>query len=313
MAVPSLSVSPRQLSAGLYVLAAVLIAGMAVFGARALGRPAEPAPQFASLDLRPAAQRAPAAPAVPLQVYQALAASPVFGTPSARPAAAAAAPTQAPPISAVVVGVLMSGGRSRAVVETGPGGQKLVSVGDSLAGGRVVEIGLTEVVVERDGGRITLPVRRSGHAPPPAAASSAPAAAVSAPSVALGAAAPAEAPDAQTDIDSGDIQLEDFGVFYDAVKKALLAATAKTAHDVADKPVGVAFSDLLEGTLLYRTGLRTGDIVTAVNDIPVTDMNSLLNAFDKVAADVRSQAESFIVIDVVRDQKPDAVILTIWQ
>jgi len=184
-------------------------------------------------------------------------------------------------------------------------------VGDTLEGGRIVEITLTGVVLERAGRRITLPVSTSGHARP-APAPAVPTAPAPPRAVALAPAEPSETDYGGSNIDTGDIELKDFDAFYADMKQGLLGAQVKTAHDVAGKPVGLAFDGVPEGALLWRMGLRPGDIVTDVNDIPVTDMNSLLNAFDKVAAQVRSENEQFIVIDLVRNQKPDVVILTIW-
>ncbi len=314
MAAPPSSVTPRRLSIGLYVLTLALLAGGGALAAGALRSSGPQAPLKASLTLPPASQAGPASGGASVDVYQALAASPVFGTPPA-PAAPPAQQQAAPetPVNAVVVGVFLVGKAYRAVVEVGSTGQKLLKVGDPLGGGRIAEITLTEVVLERNGRRITLPVSPSGRARPAPAPVRVPAAPQR--SVALRPAEPAGSAESDyggTNIDTGDIELKDFDSFYSGLKSGLLGAKAKTTHDVAGKPVGLAFDDVPRGALLWRMGLRPGDIVTDVNDIPVTDMNSLLNAFDKVAAKVRSEDESFIVVDLVRDQKPDAVILTIW-
>ncbi len=312
MATPASSVTPRRLSVALYVLTLALLAGGVALASGALRSTGPEAPLTASLALPAASQAGPASRAVSVDVYEALAASPVFDeTPAlaAAPAPQAIAPET--PLNAVVVGTIVRGDLSRAIVEVGGAGQKLLGVGDALEGGRVAEITLTGVVLERGGRRITLPVSPSGHARQAPAPVREPA--LTPPrAVALAPAEPAEPEYGGSDIETGDIELKDFDAFYADMKKNLLDTRVKTAHDVAGKPVGLGFDDVPEGALIWRMGLRPGDIVTDVNGIPVSDMNSLLNAFDKVAAQVRDENEPFIVIDLVRNQKPDVVILTIW-
>ena len=303
------SITPRGLSIGLWVLAAALAAAGGFFTAGAVRtRPTEG--PLASADLTSVAQAAPAAREASLEVYQALAEAAVFGAAAPSPAAAPVATDVT--MTASVVGTIVHGELSRAIVDVGAGGQKLVRVGDALEGGHVTKITSSEVILERDGREISMPVR--AHNRP----RTAPAVVAVAPPVApprvigLTPAEPAEQPRTEGSLETGDIELKDFDTFYNDLKQGLLAAKVKPVLDAAGKPLGIAFDAVPEGKVLWRMGMRPGDIVTEVNTIPAADMNSLLNTFDKVAAQVRSGDESFIVIDRVRDQKPDAVILTIW-
>ena len=312
MAATAPSISPRGLSAGLWALSGVLaVAGAFLLAGAVRARPVEaPLP---SLNLTKAAMTAPAARDASPQVYDALAGAAVFG--SSSPPRAAAPEAADASVKATIVGTIVRGAVSRAVVDLGSAGQRLVKVGDSLEGGRVAEITASGVILERDGRQIALPVRSPGRQQPgPAAAPVAAAAPPAAPPRAngLSPAQPNEQKYSAGGVDTGDIDLKDFDGFYGDLKQGFLEVQAKTAHDAGGKPVGLDFDGVPEGKLLWRMGLRAGDIVTEVNTIPVTDMNSLLNAFDKVAAQVRGGNESFIVIDLVRNQKPDAVILTIW-
>jgi len=304
MSVPG--ITPRALAVALYVLTvAVLAAGVALTVGALRSRPArEPMPE--ALELAPADAVGPAAPEASPTAYLALADSPVFGPPAAPPAPPPA-PVR-PPVHATVVGTIVRGELSRAIVDTGTSGQRLMRVGDSLEGGRIAEITTAQVVLERDGQRIVLPVRSSGRRP----AMRAEAKATAPRAIGLSSAERATPQYEKGGVETGDIDLEDFDAFYADLKDAFLAARAKTGHDAAGEPLGLIFEGVPEGRLLWRMGLRPGDIVTEVNTIPVTSMGELLNAFDKVAAQVRSGDESFIVIDLVRDRRPDALILTIW-
>lgn len=300
------AITPRRLSIALYVLTVAMLAtGVALAAGALRSRPPEE-PMPAPLDLAQAVLGGPAAQEASPAAYLTLADSPVFGPPAPAPAPPAE-PVQMP-VKAIVIGTIVRGELSRAIVDVGAGRQRLMRLGDSLEGGSIAEITLSEVILERGGRRIVLPVGSSGRRQlAPATPRTTPPRAIG-----LSRAERTEPQYEEGSVETGDIDLEDFDAFYSDLKSGFLAARAKTGHDVSGDPLGLIFEGVPERGLLWRMGLRPGDIVMEVNTIPVTSMNDLLNAFDRVAAQVRSEDESFIVIDLVRDQRPDALILTIW-
>ncbi len=164
MAAPPSSITPRRLSIGLYALTLAVLAGGGVLAAGALRSGGPQAPLTASLSLPAASQAGPAAG------WGVRGRLPGPGRlPGLRHSpAAGAAPVQQPaapetPVNAVVVGIIMRGNVFRAVVEVGSTGQKLLRVGDPLDGGRIAEITITEVVLER-----TAAASRCPSAPPAA-------------------------------------------------------------------------------------------------------------------------------------------------
>ncbi|KPK62041.1 MAG: hypothetical protein AMK73_06935 [Planctomycetes bacterium SM23_32] len=160
------------------------------------------------------------------------------------------------------------------------------------------------VVLDQGGRRVELPVAPSKRARPTAVA---PLRAVAV------AAQPVEtAGPAQGAAELADIDLEEFDAFIEDLRQNIGDVSGSPAHDAAGEPVGLVLDRIPEGNMLRRMGLRPGDALTQVNMMAVTDMDALIAAFDKVAEDVLAENELFIVIELVRDQKPDTIILSIW-
>jgi type II secretory pathway component PulC len=249
---------------------------------------------------------APAQPRLPSSAYQALAENPVFGPPPPKPTGTPGSQLR---VDACVVGTIIQGSRSLAIVEMGPSGQKLLRVGDALDGGRIVVITRAGLVLRRSGQDIDVPVtpsrrgRRAGASPVPAPVPRA---------VAVAQAEVDDEGGAESEQEKADVDLEELDSFIATLKKNAGETTAHTAHDVGGDPIGLLLDKVPEGSMLRRIGLLPGDLVTEVNTISVTSLDGLTSAFDKVAEDVKREEECFIVIEMVREQKHDALILTIW-
>jgi len=248
----------------------------------------------------------PVQPRLPASAYQAIAENPVFGPAPPRSAGTSGSELR---VDACVVGTIVQGSRALAIVEMGPSGQKLLRVGDALDGGRIVEITRAGLVLRKSGQDIDVPVtssrRRRRVGASAAAAPVARAVAVAPPRV-------KEGGKKESEQEKADIDLEELDSFVATLKESAGETTAHTAHDVGGEPIGLLLDKVPEGSMLRRIGLLPGDLITEVNTIPVSSLDGLTSAFDKVVEEVKREEECFIVIEMVREQKPDALILTIW-
>ncbi|MFO8006992.1 MAG: type II secretion system protein N [Candidatus Brocadiia bacterium] len=308
MHVLSSPAAPRVLSRLLWVLTAVALGLCALVALRLTGEPpAGPTraamPEFAPATRQPAATEEPEA-----QAYLPLARNDAFGAAEPAPARPVRPAASAPAVDLTVVGTIVHGSRAVAIVRAA-GGQRLLRVGDEIQGGRVMDISDRRVVLEVSGRPVEVPITTSREAPP---SGTEPAAPTRPRAVAL---APEEQPEegeTRYEEDVADIELEEFADFAARLQESLEEAALGQAYDVAGEPMGVVLSRLPEQSLLYRIGLRPGDIITEVNALPVRQAQGLRATFESVAEEVQSGEESFVVIDLIREQRSDTVILTIW-
>ena len=170
----------------------------------------------------------------------------------------------------VAVGVVLhaSPERSTAILRAG-GRTRVVSVGETAFGGRVVAIGRDSVTVEFDSGRVDLRLPRPERASPPAAAQAPPA---------------LEANDA----------IEDPATPHRLLARAeverrlgteiprILAETALAPVTEDGRVVGLAVTRLAEGPVLSDAGLRVGDVLTQINDTPIDGMASLIGLWPRL-------------------------------
>jgi len=299
-------VAPRTLSVVFWVLTVVGLVFCVALAFR-LARWRAPVGAVEPLaNLTDGGGAAPARPRLPFNAYQAIAENPVFGPPAPAPTGTSASELQ---VNACVVGTIVQGARALAIVEMGPSGQELLRVGDALDGGRIVEITRAGLVLRKSGQDIDVPVtpsrrgRRAGASPLPVPVPRA---------VAVAQARVDDEGGAESEQEKADVDLEELDSFMATLKKNAGETTAHTAHDVAGEPIGLLVDKIPEGSMLRRIGLLPGDLITEVNTIPVTSLDGLTSAFDKVVEDVKREEECFIVIEMVREQKHDALILTIW-
>ncbi len=160
------------------------------------------------------------------------------------------------------VALLRSAGRTRAV-----------RVGESAFGGRLVAVEPTRVVVEFDGVRVD--VALSG-----------------APTVVQPPAAPdrlfqpaGEAPPAPR-----AFVRVDFEKRLAAELQRILAETAVAPVSQDGRVVGVRLIRVAQGTLLTEVGLRPGDVLTSINDIPTDSLPALMALWPQLqgASDLRA-------------------------
>jgi type II secretion system protein C len=161
--------------------------------------------------------------------------------------------------------VLRSGGRSR-----------VVGVGDSAFGGKVVAIGARAVTLEYDGRRVEVPLASSAPERP--------------------ALAPTPAPDAA----SGPKTLERREVERRLGEEVprILAETAVSPVSSDGRVTGLAITRLPEGTVLSEAGLRAGDVLTKINDTPIDGLPTLMGLWGRL------QGASEVHAEVLRNGQP---------
>ncbi len=308
----ALSVSPRTVGLVLWLLSAagLLLCVLLVLHLRGATLP-ETAP--------PTASELPALSGddevVAQQVssdYLAMARNPLFGAPPSeeRPTGAG----EDLHVEAVVIGTIIHGDFSVAVVESAEGGQKSLRVGDELAGGTVAQITADGLLLERGGRRIPVPKRASEarRRHQQASASRQETAGQAEPRlISIGASEPAPAAGRQRE-GLADIEFEDFDAFMDRLMQGVERAEPGPARDAAGNPKGLVFRSVPSGSVFADMGLKDGDVVTDVNGMPVTGHREMMTVFEDVAGRIRNNEEVFIIIDLIREQKPDTIIQTVW-
>jgi type II secretion system protein C len=156
--------------------------------------------------------------------------------------------------------VLRSGGKSR-----------VVGVGDSAFGGKVVAIGARTVTLEYDGRRVEIPLVKAAPERPALAA------------------APTPAPDAAT----GPKTLERREVERRLGEEVprILAETAVSPVSSEGRVTGLAITRLPEGTVLSEAGLRAGDVLTKINDTPIDGLPTLMSLWPRLQGATEVHAE----------------------
>jgi len=302
----ALSVSPRTVGLVLWLLSLAGLGLCGYLGLRLWRHEAPDVPPPSLPDLPALSSDAEADARKPVSLYLSMARDPLFGAP---PPSKESEEKIDLNVEAAVVGTIIHGDFSAAIIERGSGGQDSLRVGDSLEGGKVVEITSEGLILQRQGRRILVPKRSS----PGGGRGGGPAPQHQAAPRLISVGAPASAPQpAQQKPELADIEFEEFDAFLDRLKKGAESVTAKPAHDAGGNATGLVFQSVPEDSVFAAVGLEDGDIVTAVNDIPVTQRKELISAFEEVASGVRRGEEVFIIIDLIRDQKADTIIQTIW-
>jgi type II secretory pathway component PulC len=144
-----------------------------------------------------------------------------------------------------------------------------VAVGESAFGGRLVSVSADGVALEFGGERVTL--RLPAAAPPPAAPADA-----GRPSLLPG--APPEDPETPgREMSRVEVQRR----LNDEIPR-ILAETAIAPVTEDGRVVGVQITRLPEGSLLTDAGLRTGDVLTRINDTDVDGMATLIGLWPRL-------------------------------
>jgi general secretion pathway protein C len=191
-----------------------------------------------------------------------------------------------PPADLAAVGIVTSRDPSHSVVLLRSSGRtRVVSVGEMAFGGRVAAIAADTVTVEFEG-RPTL-LRLSGD-------------------VSTGVAVPPAAPSPAAD-DSAPRVLQRRDVerrIGEEAPRILAETTLMPALD-GGQVAGFTLTRVPEGSLLTEAGLRAGDVLTQINDTPITSMATLIGLWPKL------QNESMLRAVVLRNGQPVSLTVSI--
>ncbi len=191
----------------------------------------------------------------------------------------------APPPDLTAVGVVTSahGGRSVAILRAA-GRSRVVAVGDTAFGGQVSAIESGRVVIDFEGQPVELRLPRAQHAKAAAP---------------LVAAAPEPATDGVT-LDRRELERR-----LASETSRILAETTLTPVMSGSQVSGFTLSRVPEGSLLSDAGLRAGDVLTSVNDVPIDSLATLVGLYPRL------QTESHVRAVVLRDGVPVTLSLTL--
>ncbi len=203
----------------------------------------------------------------------------------------------AAPADLAVTGVVLRDASERSTVILTSGGRtRVVGVGESAFGGRVVAVTAEGVTLEFDGQRTVLRLPNASDvpsrpAPPP------PPRAV--------AAAPAGAPPEDPQTPARTMERA-------AVEKRLADEIPRILAETAVMPVmedgrvaGVQLSRIPEGSLLTDAGLRAGDVIRQINGTDIDGMGTLVGLWPRLQSATELRAV------VVRDGQPVSIVVSL--
>ena len=226
-----------------------------------------------------------------LGLLLALAALPVQAPAAASPAAPSAGPPDLA-VAGVVVGKTPA--RSSAILTSG-GKTRVVAVGESAFGARLVSVAADGVVLERDGLRraVSLPATVVAPALPR------PASAMARPTLPAG--APPEDPETPArEMNRVEVQRR----LGEEIPR-ILAETAVAPVMEDGHVVGVQLTRLPEGSLLTDAGLRAGDVLTQINGTQIDGMGTLIGLWPRLQAATELRAV------VVRNGQPFSILVSL--
>ena len=197
------------------------------------------------------------------------------------------------PADLAVAGVVLStsSARSTAILTSG-GRTRVVCVGDTAFGGRVVSVSAEAVTLDFDGERrvlrlpnAALATGRPTPAPRPAAAAS----------------GPAEDPETPArSMERVELQRR----LGDEIPR-ILAETAVVPVLEDGRVKGVQLARLPEGSLLTDAGLRVGDVITQINGTEIDGMAALVGLWPRL------QTASELRAVVVRNGQPVSLLVSL--
>jgi len=193
---------------------------------------------------------------------------------------AALALSPAPPSDLTAVGVVV-GSRPAAILRSGTH-SRVVSVGDSVFGGRVVGISSAGVTLEFGGTRTQLSLSKGLPAAP------------APPTVAD------ESPRPAQTMERREVERR-----LGQEMPRILAETAVVSLAEQGLGTGVSLTRVAEGTLLTDVGLRVGDVLVSVNGVPVDSLATLIGLWP------RFQNESQVTAVVLRGGQPTSLTVSL--
>lgn len=190
----------------------------------------------------------------------------------------------APPADLAATGVVVGTRVSGAAVLRSGGKARVVSVGDSAFGGKVVAITARAVTLDYEGRRLDVPLVASGLARPTAPV-----------------AAATPAPDAG----ARSLERREFERRIGEEAPRILAETAVSPVSEDGRVTGLAITRMPEGTLLSDAGLRAGDILTRINDTPIDGLPALMGLWSRL------QGAREVHAEIVRNGQPVSLALSL--
>jgi type II secretory pathway component PulC len=169
------------------------------------------------------------------------------------------------------------GGRNSVAVLQAEGRSRVVAVGDAAFGGVVRAIERGSVTVEFDGAAVVLPLssRAQAQAAPRLFA------------------APAVPEEAGLVLERRELERR-----LGEETSRILAETTLVPVQVGAQVTGFTLARIPEGTVLSDAGLRAGDVLTHVNDVPIDSLATLIGLWPRL------QGESSVRAQVVRAGVP---------
>jgi general secretion pathway protein C len=204
---------------------------------------------------------------------------------------------EAAPADLAVAGVVLSStsARSTAILSSG-GKTRVVSVGDTAFGGRLVSVSAEAVTLDFDGEQLVL---RLPSAAPPAPRPGPPVGVAGRPTPPTG--VPPEDPATPArSMERVEVQRR----LGDEIPR-ILAETAVTPVLEDGRVVGVQVARLPEGSLLTDAGLRAGDVITQINGTEIDGMATLVGLWPRL------QTASELRAVVVRNGQPVSLVVTL--
>ncbi len=186
---------------------------------------------------------------------------------------ALAAPPPAPsaaPEDLAVAGVVVgrTPERSSAILTAG-GRTRVVAVGESAFGGRLVSVSADGVALEFGAERVRLRLPTAAPAPAPLAAPARPS-------------VPSGAPPEDPETPAREMSRVEVQRRLGEEIPRILAETAVVPVMEEGRVVGVQITRLPEGSLLTDAGLRTGDVLTRINDTDIDGMATLIGLWPRL-------------------------------
>jgi type II secretory pathway component PulC len=198
---------------------------------------------------------------------------------------------QAPPDDLSAVGIVLSPRPETSVAILRSGGRsRVAAVGDTVFGGRVARIAPGLVVVEFGDGARELRLAASATAAP-------------------GPRPTAPEPPGETIAEDGaearTMERQEVDKRLGAEIPRILAETTLLPVTNGVGTVGFTLTRLPEGTLLTDAGLRAGDVLTHVNDVPIDSLPTLIALWPKL------QTASTLRAQVLRNGEPVSLTVTL--
>jgi type II secretion system protein C len=191
----------------------------------------------------------------------------------------------APPADLEAVGIIVAGRPEACVAILRAGGrERVVGIGEPAFGGRVSAIAPGRVTLDFGSQRIDVRLAGVGAAP-----SSAPA-----PARASG---PSEDPETP----ARSMERREMERRLGQEVPRILAETTLVPVTESGQMAGFTLTRIPEGTLLTDAGLRPGDVITSINDVPIDSLATLIGLWPRL------QSESDIRAVILRNGRPVAL------